>query len=132
MSFGSGLAARAGFTELTEQIALGQVGVVLALEVSRLARNNAHWHRLLEICAMSGTLICDEDELSVVFSYTRSYFMVDAPDGQNAGYYRIGIEKDPADADAKSRRLKVQVLRASAAAPGSDCCAALAGPPSKP
>jgi DNA invertase Pin-like site-specific DNA recombinase len=44
---GSGLAARAGFTELTEQIALGQVGVVLALEVSRLARDNAAWYRLL-------------------------------------------------------------------------------------
>ena len=44
---GSGLAARAGFTELTEQIALGQVGVVLALEVSRLARSSAEWYRLL-------------------------------------------------------------------------------------
>jgi DNA invertase Pin-like site-specific DNA recombinase len=36
---------------------------VLGLEVSRLARNNADWHRLLEICAMSATLICDEDGL---------------------------------------------------------------------
>jgi DNA invertase Pin-like site-specific DNA recombinase len=44
---GSGLAARAGFTELTEQIALGQVGIVLALEASRLARDNAAWYRLL-------------------------------------------------------------------------------------
>jgi DNA invertase Pin-like site-specific DNA recombinase len=44
---GSGLAARAGFTELTEQIALGQVGIVLALEVSRLARSSAEWYRLL-------------------------------------------------------------------------------------
>ena len=44
---GSGLAARAGFTELTEQIALGQVGVVLALEVSRLARCSAEWYRVL-------------------------------------------------------------------------------------
>lgn len=33
------------------------------LEVSRLARNNADWHRLLKICAMSATLICDEDGL---------------------------------------------------------------------
>jgi DNA invertase Pin-like site-specific DNA recombinase len=37
--------------------------VVLGLEVSRLARNNADWHRLLEICALSGTLICNEDGL---------------------------------------------------------------------
>jgi len=44
---GSGLAARAGFTELTEQIALGQLGIVLALEVSRLARSSAEWYRLL-------------------------------------------------------------------------------------
>jgi DNA invertase Pin-like site-specific DNA recombinase len=44
---GSGTAARPGFTELTEQIALGQVGVVLALEVSRLARSSAEWYRLL-------------------------------------------------------------------------------------
>ena len=36
---------------------------MLGLEVSRLARNNADWHRLLEICALAGTLICDEDGL---------------------------------------------------------------------
>ena len=40
-----------------------QVGIALGLEVSSPARNNADWHRLLEICAMSGTLICDEDGL---------------------------------------------------------------------
>ena len=42
---------------------MGRAGIVLGLEVSRLARNNADWHRLLEICALSGTLICDEDGL---------------------------------------------------------------------
>ena len=57
---GSGLAARAGFTELTEQIALGQVGVVLALEVSRLARSSAEWYRLLDLCGITDTLIADE------------------------------------------------------------------------
>ena len=57
---GSGLAARAGFTELTEQIALGQVGVVLALEVSRLARSSAEWYRLLDLCGIADTLIADE------------------------------------------------------------------------
>jgi DNA invertase Pin-like site-specific DNA recombinase len=36
---------------------------VLGLECSRLARNNADWHRLLELCSLSGTLICDEDGL---------------------------------------------------------------------
>ncbi len=38
-------------------------GIVLGLEVSRLARNNADWYRLLEICALTSTLICDEDGL---------------------------------------------------------------------
>ena len=57
---GSGLAARAGFAELTEQIALGQVGVVLALEVSRLARSSAEWYRLLDLCGITDTLIADE------------------------------------------------------------------------
>jgi hypothetical protein len=42
---------------------MGQAGIVLGLECSRLARNNADWHRLLEICALTGTLICDEDGL---------------------------------------------------------------------
>jgi DNA invertase Pin-like site-specific DNA recombinase len=42
---------------------MGHAGIVLGLEVSRLARNNTDWHRLLEICAMSGTLILDEDGL---------------------------------------------------------------------
>jgi DNA invertase Pin-like site-specific DNA recombinase len=42
---------------------MGRAGIVLGLEVSRLARNNADWHRLLEICALSSTLICDEDGL---------------------------------------------------------------------
>src|SRR5258706_4819423 len=40
---------------------MGRAGIVLGLEVSRLARNNADWHRLLEICALTGTLILDED-----------------------------------------------------------------------
>ncbi len=60
---GSGLAARAGFAELTEQIALGQVGVVLALEVSRLARSSAEWYRLLDLCGITDTLIADESSV---------------------------------------------------------------------
>ena len=62
---GSGMAARAGFTELTEQIALGQVGDlrVLALEVSRLARSSAEWYRLLDLCGITNTLIADESSV---------------------------------------------------------------------
>src|ERR1700677_1474332 len=54
---------RAGFQRLVADVSLGKAGIVLGLECSRLARNNADWHRLLEICAMTGTLICDEDGL---------------------------------------------------------------------
>ena len=42
---------------------LGQVGLVLGLEVSRLARNSSDWHHLLEICALTQTLILDEEGL---------------------------------------------------------------------
>ena len=52
---------REGFSRLVSAVAMGQVGIVLGLEVSRLARNNADWHRLLELCALSATLILDED-----------------------------------------------------------------------
>jgi DNA invertase Pin-like site-specific DNA recombinase len=60
---GSSAADRAGFQRLVADVGLGKAGIVLGLEVSRLARNNADWHRLLEICALAGTLICDEDGL---------------------------------------------------------------------
>lgn len=52
---------RDGFQNLVTEVALGHAGIVLGLEVSRLARNNADWHRLLELAALSGTLILDED-----------------------------------------------------------------------
>ena len=51
---------RDGFTELVSAVGLSEVGMVLALEVSRLARNSAEWYRLLELCALSGTLIADD------------------------------------------------------------------------
>ncbi|MBD0281449.1 MAG: recombinase family protein [Thermoleophilaceae bacterium] len=60
---GASSAEREGFQRLVADVGLGKAGIVLGLEVSRLARNNADWHRLLEICALSGTLICDEDGL---------------------------------------------------------------------
>src|SRR6202166_4307042 len=52
---------RDGFQHLVSEVALGHAGIVLGLEVSRLARNNADWQRLLELCALSGSLISDED-----------------------------------------------------------------------
>lgn len=58
---GSGLAERAGFARMTAEVALGEVGIVLGLEVSRLARNNADWYRLLDLCGATHTLIGDAD-----------------------------------------------------------------------
>ena len=52
---------RQGFQELMTEVSLGRVGLVMGLEVSRLARNNADWARLLEICAITDTLILDEE-----------------------------------------------------------------------
>jgi excisionase family DNA binding protein len=53
--------ARIGFRELAAEVGLGHVGVILALEVSRLARSSADWHQLLDLCALTGTLIADGD-----------------------------------------------------------------------
>lgn len=54
---------RAGFQLLVTDVSLGRAGIVMGLEVSRLARNSMDWHRLLELCALSETLILDEDGL---------------------------------------------------------------------
>lgn len=58
---GASATDREGFQKLVAEVGLGRAGIVLGLEVSRLARNSADWHRLLEICALSDTLILDED-----------------------------------------------------------------------
>ncbi len=52
---------REGFQRLVAEVGMGRAGIVLGLEVSRLARNSTDWHRLLEICALTKTLILDED-----------------------------------------------------------------------
>ena len=52
---------RGGFARMTAQVALGHVGILLGLEVSRLARNNADWYRLLDLCGITDTLIGDAD-----------------------------------------------------------------------
>jgi DNA invertase Pin-like site-specific DNA recombinase len=54
-------ADREGFQKLVMEVSMGRAGIVLGLEVSRLARNSSDWHRLLEICAITDTLILDED-----------------------------------------------------------------------
>ena len=52
---------RTGFADLLAQVALNRVGLILGLEMSRLARSNADWHRLLDLCAIFQTLLVDQD-----------------------------------------------------------------------
>ena len=56
---GSGKVDRPGFTRLVSMVCGGEVGAVLALEVSRLARNGRDWHQLIELCGFSGALVID-------------------------------------------------------------------------
>jgi DNA invertase Pin-like site-specific DNA recombinase len=54
-------AARDGFQQLVSDVALGKAGIVMGLEASRLARKSSEWHRLIELCGMTATLLDDED-----------------------------------------------------------------------
>jgi DNA invertase Pin-like site-specific DNA recombinase len=58
---GASASWREGFQRLVSDVGIGRAGIVMGLEVSRLARNNADWHRLLEICALADTLMLDEE-----------------------------------------------------------------------
>ena len=58
---GASTAGRAGFADLAARVGLGQIGIVLSLECSRLARNNSDWYRLLDLAGMTDTLIADAD-----------------------------------------------------------------------
>src|SRR3954465_10541974 len=58
---GASTEGRLGFGELVAEVGLGQVGLILALETSRLARSSADWHQLLDLCALTQTLIADAD-----------------------------------------------------------------------
>jgi DNA invertase Pin-like site-specific DNA recombinase len=81
---------RAGFQRLVTDVGMGRAGIVLGLEVSRLARNSTDWHRLLEICALTNTLILDEDG-----TYDPSHFNdrlllgLNSPSSYSTSYCRI-------------------------------------------
>ena len=76
-------------------MSLGKAGIVLGLEVSRLARNCADWHRLLEICALMDTLILDEDGLYDPADFNdRLLLGLNRPDTQSTSY-SISFEVDP-------------------------------------
>ena len=58
---GAEATARSGFQSLVASVGLGKVGLILGIEVSRLARNSADWYQLLDLCAVCDTLIADND-----------------------------------------------------------------------
>ena len=60
---GAESSGRTGFTTMISEVALGRVGLILSLEVSRVARNNSDWYRLLDLCSVTNTLIGDGDGL---------------------------------------------------------------------
>src|SRR3954447_143827 len=53
--------SRKGFARLVTEVTMGRVGVVLGIEMSRLARSGRDWHQLLELCSLSGVLLADPD-----------------------------------------------------------------------
>ena len=58
---GSSTEGRLAFKDLVAEVGLGRVGLILGTEVSRLARNNADWYQLLDLCVLTGTLVADSD-----------------------------------------------------------------------
>jgi len=115
---GASAADREGFQRLVTAVGLGHAGMVLGLEVSRLARNSADWHRLLEICALTDTLILDEDgiynptcfndrlllglkgtmseaELHMIHARMRGGILNKAKRGELALYLPVGLVYDP-------------------------------------
>jgi DNA invertase Pin-like site-specific DNA recombinase len=66
---GASTAGRSGFSDLVADVGLGKTGIILALEVSRLARSNADWYQLLDLCALTDTLIADTDGIYHPASY---------------------------------------------------------------
>lgn len=66
---GSKPAQRQGFAQLVTDVALGSIGIIFAFDVTRLARNNSDWHRLLDMCSLCGTLVADLDGIYDVAIY---------------------------------------------------------------
>ena len=83
---GAQTTGRDDFKTLVAEVSMGQVGAVFALEVSRLARSNLDWHRLLQLCALTETLVIDEDGC---------YDPADFNDGLLLGLNRPGSQCTP-------------------------------------
>ena len=93
---GSSTTGRRGFAELVADVGLGKAGIILSLEVSRLARNNTDWYQLLDLCALTDTLIADaegiyhpaavNDRLLLGLKGTMSEALCRIPDKTSQGY----------------------------------------------
>ena len=70
---GTEMARREDFKTLVADVSMGQVGAVFALEVSRLARSNLDWHRLLELCALTTTLVIDRRVSTILRQPAREF-----------------------------------------------------------
>jgi DNA invertase Pin-like site-specific DNA recombinase len=104
---GASAADREGFQKLVAEVGLGHAGIVLGLEVSRLARNCSDWHHLLEICGLTGTLILDEDGL-----YDPSQFN---------DRLLLGLKGTMSEAELHVLRARLQGARPAAANCGCRC-----------
>ena len=96
---GASAADREGFQKLVTEVSMGRAGIVLGLEVSRLARNSTDWHRLLEICAITDTLILDagtmsEAELHLIRARMRGGLLSKAKRGELATPLPFGFAYD--------------------------------------
>ncbi|HKA59706.1 MAG TPA: recombinase family protein [Gemmatimonadales bacterium] len=99
---GASAADREGFQQLVRDVGLGRAGLVMGLEVSRLARNSMDWHRLLEICALTETLILDEDGLYDPAHFNdRLLLGLNRPDSYSTSY-------STSQGSARSARLRLE------------------------
>ena len=85
---GSSATARDGFQHLVSEVALGRAGIVMGLEVSRLARNSADWHRLIELCSLSCTLKRGDESRTSLNNFLASG-MIRAFRGPSASEYYV-------------------------------------------
>ena len=84
---GTEMTRREDFKTLVADVSMGHVGAVFALEVSRLARSNLDWHRLLELCALTHTLVIDEDGCYDPADFNDSLLLgLNRPETQNTPY----------------------------------------------
>ncbi|WP_218013997.1 recombinase family protein [Rubellimicrobium roseum] len=128
---GASTTGRNGFKELAARVGLGEVGLVLSIDVTRLARNCSDWYPLLDICALRGCLIADRDgvydpgspngrlllglkgtiselELHTIRSRLTAGLLAKAARGELALTLPVGLVRGPGDVVVKDPNLEVQ------------------------